>query len=144
LFLFGLKFRWELLKGILGTVGNKGSIGVSFKLNETRLCFICSHFASDTSQLQKRNADYRSTKQHMKFEYNANLDYYDLDNHDAVFWFGDLNYRLDKVSLTQTLEQIYSNQLEQLVGFDQLTLERERQNVFDSYNEGFEKLSFNK
>ncbi len=126
----------------MGTVGNKGSVGVSFKLNETRICFICSHFASDTDQLQKRNADYRSTKQHMKFEYNANLDYYGLDNHDAIFWFGDLNYRIDKISLTQTLEHI-SNDIHKLIRFDQLTLERDRQNVFENYNEGFKKFKMN-
>jgi hypothetical protein len=74
--------------GIMDTVGNKGSVAVSLKLHETRVCFVCSHFASDTDRLEKRNSDYRSTKQRLKFEYNANLDFYDLDEHDMVFWMG--------------------------------------------------------
>lgn len=129
-------FTSEVPTGIMDTLGNKGSIGISFKVNETRLCFVCSHFASDTDKLQKRNSDYRSTKQRMKFEYNANLDYYDLDNHDVVYWFGDLNYRLDKVSLNQTIEKIYSNEIDALIEFDQLTNQRSKMCVFDDYSEG--------
>jgi hypothetical protein len=120
----------------MDTVGNKGSVGTSLKINETRVCFVCSHFASDTDKLHKRNNDYKSTKQRLKFEYNANLDYYDLDSHDAIFWFGDLNYRIDKLSLNKTMEQIYTNELDKLIEYDQLTIERNKFNVFEDYNEG--------
>lgn len=133
-------FTAEVPTGIMDTLGNKGSVGVSLKLNETRLCFVCSHFASDTSQLQRRNADFRSTRQRMKFHYNANLDYYDQDGHDAVFWFGDLNYRLDKISLNKTIEQIYTNEIDKLIEFDQLTIEMNKLNVFENFNEG--KINF--
>ena len=122
------------------TVGNKGSVGVSLKINESRLCFVCSHFASDTDKLQKRNSDYRSTKQRLKFEYNANLDYYDLDSHDAIFWFGDMNYRLDKISLNKTIEQIYSNEMDKLIEYDQLTNEKNKLHVFEDYEEGICKF----
>jgi hypothetical protein len=118
------------------TVGNKGSVGISLKINETRICFVCSHLASDTDKLQKRNSDYRSTKQRLKFEYNANLDYYDLDAHDALLWFGDLNYRLDKISLNKAIEQIYSNEMDKLIEYDQLTIEKNKLNIFEGYNEG--------
>ena len=53
--------------GILN-VGNKGSVGVSMKIYETRFCFVCSHFAAHTEQLEKRNADFRSTKLNLKFQ----------------------------------------------------------------------------
>lgn len=120
----------------MDTLGNKGSVGISLRLNETRICFVCSHFASDTDKLQKRNADFRSSKQRLKFEYNANMDYFDLDGHDVVFWFGDLNYRLDKISLNNTIDKIYSNEMNELIEFDQLTKEMRRLNVFDEYSEG--------
>lgn len=129
-------FTSSVPTGIMDTVGNKGSVGTSFKINETRVCFVCSHFASDTDKLHKRNNDYKSTKQRLKFEYNANLDYYDLDAHDAIFWFGDLNYRIDKLSLNKTMEQIYTNELDKLIENDQLTIERNKFNVFEDYNEG--------
>jgi hypothetical protein len=131
-------FTAEVPTGIMETLGNKGSVGISFKLNETRFCFVCSHLASDTKQLQKRNADYRSSRQRLKFEWNASQDCYDLDNgHEVVFWFGDFNYRVDNVSLSQTIECIYTNEIDRLVEFDQLTIERRKGTVFDDFNEGY-------
>jgi len=47
--------------GILN-VGNKGSVGVSLRLGDTRVCFVCSHFAADTDKLEKRNSDFRTTR----------------------------------------------------------------------------------
>lgn len=133
-------FCAEVPTGIMETLGNKGSVGISFKLHETRMCFVCSHFASDTRQLQKRNADFRSSRQRLKFVYNANADYYDLECHDAVFWFGDFNYRLDKISLNRTIELIYSNENEKLLEHDQLSIEMKLNNVFEDYKEG--KINF--
>lgn len=79
----------------------------------------------------------------MKFEYNANEDCYDLDGHEVVFWFGDFNYRVDNISLNQTIEYIYTNEIEKLVEFDQLTLERRKGTVFADFNEGRPlKISF--
>jgi inositol polyphosphate 5-phosphatase INPP5B/F len=122
--------------GIMDTVGNKGSVSISIRMYETRVCFVCSHFASDTDKLEKRNSDYRSTVQRTRFVYNANGDYYSLDEHDVIFWFGDLNYRLDHISLNDTIIAIYSSQNAKLLQYDQLTLERERKRVFHGYNEG--------
>jgi hypothetical protein len=109
-------------------------------LHETRICFVCSHFAADLDKTAKRNSDYRSTRQRLKFEYNANLDYYDLDAHDIIFWFGDLNYRIDTFSLMNALELIFTNELDKLLVNDQLLKEKTNLNVFEDYNEG--KINF--
>ena len=97
---------------------------------------MCSHFAADTDKLEKRNADYRSTKQRLRFVYNNLGDYYDVDSHDVVFWFGDLNYRLDKLPLKRTIDLIASNQISELLKFDQLTCEKKKGNIFGEFNEG--------
>lgn len=120
------------------TVGNKGSVGISLKIYQTRIVFVCSHFAAHTEQLQKRNSDFRSTRQYLKFqdpdqESSSSID---LDQHDIIFWFGDLNYRIDQVSLSETLKLINMSWFDELIKYDQLTNERNRYSVFESYNEG--------
>lgn len=125
--------------GIMDFVGNKGSVGVSVKVHETRICFVCSHLAADTDKLEKRNADYRSCQQRLKF-YPDPTDYsifYDLENsHDAVFWFGDLNYRLEQISLQDTFRLIFASDYENLLKWDQLSNERLRRRAFEHYIEG--------
>jgi phosphatidylinositol-bisphosphatase len=122
--------------GIL-TVGNKGSVGVSLKIYETRICFVCSHFAADTDKIEKRNADFRSTRQYLKFQFDQDQNnYIDLDQHDMIFWFGDLNYRLDLISLNETLKMINSSCFDELIKYDQLTNERTKSRVFEHYEEG--------
>ena len=117
-------------------MGNKGSLGLSMKIFENRICFVCSHFAADTEKLEKRNSDYRSTKQRLRFIYNNLGDFHHIDTHDTVFWFGDLNYRLDKLSLQQTIEMIMKNQINDLIEYDQLTIEKNKKNIFEDFNEG--------
>lgn len=45
--------------GLLGYMGNKGSISISMSLFQTRMCFVCSHLASGhkCGDQQKRNSD---------------------------------------------------------------------------------------
>ena len=125
--------------GIMEMIGNKGSVGVSLRVNQSRVCFVCSHFAADTDKLEKRNSDFRSTRQRLRFQLqqDAQNDFYDIENdHDAVFWFGDLNYRLDNLGLREAFQMIYANEFEELLKFDQLSLQRAKSRVFDNYIEG--------
>ncbi|RZR73898.1 hypothetical protein BHM03_00029354, partial [Ensete ventricosum] len=45
--------------GLMGYMGNKGSVSVSMTLFQTRLCFVCSHLTSGHTEAdqQKRNSD---------------------------------------------------------------------------------------
>jgi hypothetical protein len=117
-------------------VGNKGSVGVSLKLFETRICFICSHLAANTDQLEKRNSDFRTTKQQLKFQDEKNSNVIELDQHDTIFWFGDLNYRIDSISLNDTLNFIKLGSFDELLKYDQLTNEKRNSRVFQEYTEG--------
>jgi hypothetical protein len=133
--------------GVMDMVGNKGSVGVSLKVNESRICFVCSHFAADTDRLEKRNSDFRATRQRLKFQVDPNdlNSFYDLENdHEAVFWFGDLNYRLDNLSLKDTINMIYASEFEELSAYDQLSIERSKNRVFDTYIEGSIKYFISK
>ena len=129
----------SIATGIMDIVGNKGSVGVSMKIYENRVCFVCSHFAADTDKVEKRNSDFRSTKQKLRFNNDPNdlNSYYDLENdHDAIFWFGDLNYRLDQIPLNETFRLIQAKEFNDLLKYDQLTNQRINFKVFENYSEG--------
>lgn len=129
--------RGSLATGLMDLVGNKGSVAVSMKIYESRVCFVCSHFAADTDKLEKRNSDFRSAKLKLSFLNDlGDPTGLSIDDHDSVFWFGDLNYRIDKISLSETLNYINSSNYDELIKFDQLTREKSNQKVFERFEEG--------
>ncbi|XP_047968418.1 type IV inositol polyphosphate 5-phosphatase 9-like isoform X2 [Salvia hispanica] len=83
--------------GILGRLGNKGSVSVRFCLHETSFCFVCSHLASGGKEGDERhrNADAAHILARTLFlpEPLRHLPRKILD-HDRVIWLGDLNYRI--------------------------------------------------
>ncbi|CAF0886229.1 unnamed protein product [Brachionus calyciflorus] len=129
-------FKSQVATGIMDMVGNKGSLGISFKLYESRVCFVCSHFAADTDKLEKRNSDFNSARTKLNFQNENNNYTLSLDDHETVFWFGDLNYRLDKLTLTKTFKLITSQDYEELLKYDQLNLSKNNLKIFKNYNEG--------
>ncbi|OAY73871.1 Type I inositol polyphosphate 5-phosphatase 2, partial [Ananas comosus] len=84
--------------GLMGYMGNKGSVSVSMTLFQTRLCFVCSHLTSGhkVGDQQKRNADVNDILQRTRFSSVQDADKpQTIPSHDRIFWFGDLNYRLN-------------------------------------------------
>lgn len=56
------------------------------------------------------------------------------------FWLGDLNYRLNDLMIDQVKKLVREERFSQLLGHDQLTLERRQRNVFVGYSEGTVKF----
>lgn len=56
--------------GVLNMFGNKGAVGVSFQLNEARMCFVNSHLAAHTKEVALRNDNYNNIMQRMQFAYD--------------------------------------------------------------------------
>ncbi|TXG56995.1 hypothetical protein EZV62_018308 [Acer yangbiense] len=84
--------------GIMGCLGNKGSVSVRFQLHETSFCFICSHLASGDREGDEkhRNSDVAEIFSRTSFPGGGpslNLPSNILD-HDRVILLGDLNYRI--------------------------------------------------
>ena len=122
--------------GILNTLGNKGSVAISFKIYETRFCFLSSHFASDTDHLERRNADYRYSIEKLKFYSEKSNEHVDFDSHNFIAWVGDFNYRLNNISLDETLDLIFKSDFQSLLKYDQLRNQIEQKKVFNNFQEG--------
>ncbi|MCO5557669.1 hypothetical protein L7F22_011238 [Adiantum nelumboides] len=86
--------------GIMGRLGNKGSVSVSLSLHETNFCFICSHLKSGDrpNDITRRNSDVDNILRHTRFYRSKRLAALNLPKtifgHDRIIWFGDLNYRV--------------------------------------------------
>ncbi|XVF51917.1 hypothetical protein PTKIN_Ptkin04bG0222900 [Pterospermum kingtungense] len=84
--------------GLMGYMGNKGSVSVSMTLYQSRMCFVCSHLTSGQKDgaEQKRNSDVYEIIRRTRFSSALDTDQpLTIPSHDQIFWFGDLNYRLN-------------------------------------------------
>ncbi|KAK8673566.1 hypothetical protein V6N13_111893 [Hibiscus sabdariffa] len=126
--------------GIMGYLGNKGSVSVSMSIDSTSFCFIAAHLASGekSGDEGRRNRQVSEIFKRTSFPQSANDD----DNlhpltilgHDRIFWFGDLNYRLDlEDNLARYL--IKKQDWKALQEFDQLRKEQDG-GVFEGWREG--------
>lgn len=71
--------------GFMGFMGNKGAVGIRFKIGATWIGFISSHLAAHTNQLERRNQDFADICKSLSLVMGS----------DLVLWAGDLNYRLE-------------------------------------------------
>ncbi|KAL8170289.1 hypothetical protein V2J09_022093 [Rumex salicifolius] len=87
-------------RGLMGYLGNKGSISISMSLHQTSFCFVCSHLTSGQKEGDelRRNSDVMEILRKTRFprvdgtgdEYSPRT----ILEHDRIIWLGDLNYRL--------------------------------------------------
>ena len=102
----------SVMTGWAGFAGNKGACGIRLKVYDDRtLCFIGAHLAAFQDNVEKRNADYKDiitraifpADQRGSSSQNSNVNnaqsqelfYPTVFDCDALFFFGDLNYRID-------------------------------------------------
>ncbi|ORX35824.1 DNase I-like protein [Piromyces finnis] len=173
--------------GLMGIMGNKGASGIRMMIYDSYVCFVNSHLAADTMQVQRRNEDYRDIAKNLQFPFipprdningfyngtgfnkeqfytenmlrfnitsnkwlnnicqenlkekgNMKINFSIYDN-DILFWFGDLNYRLNNNS-DVIKEYINQGKIEDLLEFDQLLIEKAKQVVFTDFYES--KITF--
>ncbi|KAH9735748.1 Type I inositol polyphosphate 5-phosphatase 8 [Citrus sinensis] len=108
-------------RGIMGYLGNKGSISISMTLHNTTFCFVGTHLASGEKEGDeiRRNSDVTQI----------------LKRTSVIFWLGDLNYRLAN-GYGDTHEQLKRNDWQALLEKDQLRLEQRAGRVFEGWEEG--------
>ncbi|XP_076077644.1 inositol polyphosphate 5-phosphatase OCRL-like isoform X1 [Mytilus galloprovincialis] len=119
--------------GIMGIMGNKGGVGVRFTIESTSICFLCSHLAAHQDELERRNQDYRDISSKMRFK--QFVPPLTIDEHELVFWLGDLNYRLNDLDIDTVKSMIKNSKLKDLMSYDQLHRQLGRTEVFKGYSE---------
>lgn len=125
--------------GVMGYIGNKGSISVSMSIYQTSFCFVCSHLTSGEKEGDelRRKSDVLEILRRTHFPPDAGVELpQTILEHDRVIWFGDLNYRLN-LSNAKTRELVAKEEWEELMHSDQLRKHLRKGHVFDGWSEGF-------
>ncbi|XP_011028235.1 PREDICTED: type I inositol 1,4,5-trisphosphate 5-phosphatase 2-like isoform X2 [Populus euphratica] len=124
--------------GLMGFMGNKGSVSVSMSFFQSRLCFVCSHLTSGQKEgaEQRRNADVCEIIRRTRFSSISDTSQAQtIPSHDQIFWFGDLNYRLNMLD-TEVRKLVALKQWDELINSDQLSKELCSGRVFEGWKEG--------
>lgn len=106
--------------GLLGLWGNKGAVTLRLQIYGCSICFVNCHLAPHDHMVKERIDDYNAILQGQKFavkETNTIL------FHDYVFWFGDLNFRLNNetgLPANKIINEIKTGNLSYLMYYDQL------------------------
>ncbi|XP_048620914.1 type I inositol polyphosphate 5-phosphatase 4-like isoform X1 [Brassica napus] len=128
-------------RGLMGYLGNKGSISISMSVHQTSFCFVCSHLTSGQKEGDelRRNSDVLEILRKTRFPRvnNAGEDKspQTILEHDRVIWLGDLNYRI-ALSYRCTKALVEMRNWSALLEKDQLRLEQRKGRVFEGWNEG--------
>ncbi|XP_059299050.1 type I inositol polyphosphate 5-phosphatase 4 [Lycium ferocissimum] len=128
-------------RGLMGYLGNKGSISVSMSLHQTSFCFICSHLTSGQKEGDelRRNSDVLEILKKTRFPRVHGIG---DDNspqtileHDRIIWLGDLNYRI-ALSYRTAKALVEMRNWRVLLANDQLRIEQRMGRVFNGWSEG--------
>ncbi|XP_057508571.1 type I inositol polyphosphate 5-phosphatase 4-like isoform X1 [Actinidia eriantha] len=128
-------------RGLMGYLGNKGSISISMSLHQTSFCFICSHLTSGQKEgdEQRRNSDVveilRKTRFPRVHDMGDENSPQTILEHDRIIWLGDLNYRI-ALSYRSAKALVEMRNWRALLENDQLRIEQRRGRVFEGWNEG--------
>lgn len=127
--------------GIMGIVGNKGAVGIRFKIYNDYVCFVNCHLAAHPNQVLRRNQDLEDLHKRLVFPVKAKKSskrheaftdaYWDakgfvgVEQCDFLVWLGDFNYRVD---MDGQLARIFvqHGQIDTVLENDQMKREKEQ------------------
>ncbi|KAH8416598.1 hypothetical protein KR222_010611, partial [Zaprionus bogoriensis] len=129
---------YSVARGVFNALGNKGGVAVSLQLGKANICFVNSHLAAHMGNIAERNDDYRAIEEGMRFEEEGNPTR-TINDHDHIFWLGDLNYRIQE---SVGLQLAGLDAYDQVMQRDQLRIEMSHERCFKGYTEGEIKFPF--
>nr|XP_023921244.1 type I inositol polyphosphate 5-phosphatase 4-like [Quercus suber]XP_023921245.1 type I inositol polyphosphate 5-phosphatase 4-like [Quercus suber] len=128
-------------RGLMGYLGNKGSISISMSVHQTSFCFVCSHLTSGQKEGDelRRNSDVMEILRKTRFPRVHGMgdsgSPQTILEHDRIIWLGDLNYRI-ALSYRSAKALVEMRNWRALLENDQLRIEQRRGRVFEGWNEG--------
>ncbi|KAI8615688.1 Endonuclease/exonuclease/phosphatase [Chytriomyces sp. MP71] len=120
-------------------LGNKGAVYACLDFKGLTILFVNCHFSAHQERVSERRNDYKklSTKISAQFKCHHEVEAGDVDlqqKFDHVFWFGDLNYRVNGTrSMVDLLLQRQDQEV--MLSNDQLVHEMKHGHVLDGFNE---------
>jgi len=134
--------------GVGDVAGNKGGVGIRMKIFNSEVCFVCSHLEAHKNAVDERNKDYHAIIEELRFAPcgdDQSATSKKVEEHDTIFWLGDLNYRLNHDCLRKVKTMVEKGQCEsdffssdewkELFAFDQLDAERNAGRAFEGFKE---------
>ncbi|KAG0244691.1 Endonuclease/exonuclease/phosphatase [Mortierella sp. GBAus27b] len=136
--------------GIMGMLGNKGGVSIRIRYKDSYLCFVNSHLAHDTSQIERRNQDYQEICRRLAFPSSNPYDItkspagnaamgggtkmVSIFESDHTIWGGDLNYR---IALPEDLVKTHvsARNYDALLKHDQLIAQQRLSRAFSEFDE---------
>uniref|UniRef100_A0A3B4AWV6 Inositol polyphosphate-related phosphatase domain-containing protein n=1 Tax=Periophthalmus magnuspinnatus TaxID=409849 RepID=A0A3B4AWV6_9GOBI len=119
--------------GLGGYWGNKGGVSARMSVFGHTLCFLNCHLPAHMENSEQRMDDFESILQQQQFEGQAATGVLD---HDVVFWFGDLNFRIDDLDMQVVKSAIDNNKYSTLWEKDQLNMAKDCETVLEGFQEG--------
>ena len=112
-------------------------MAVRFELCHTSFCFVNSHLAAHYEEVERRNQDYNEINNRLLFTQCKPFPRM-ISDHDQIYWFGDLNYRLTSNDSDSVKKCIAMKDFDSLLAVDQLTIELQKvhRKVFFGFTEG--------
>lgn len=119
--------------GLGGYWGNKGGVSVRLAAFGHMLCFLNCHLPAHMDKAEQRKDNFQTILSLQQFQGPGAQGILD---HDLVFWFGDLNFRIESYDLHYVKFAIDSDQLHQLWEKDQLNIAKNTWPILKGFEEG--------
>ncbi|XP_077806082.1 phosphatidylinositol 4,5-bisphosphate 5-phosphatase A isoform X4 [Macaca mulatta] len=114
-------------------LGNKGGVSVRLAAFGHMLCFLNCHLPAHMDKAEQRKDNFQTILSLQQFQGPGAQGILD---HDLVFWFGDLNFRIESYDLHFVKFAIDSDQLHQLWEKDQLNMAKNTWPILKGFQEG--------
>ncbi|KAM6315931.1 inositol polyphosphate 5-phosphatase K isoform 2-T2 [Podargus strigoides] len=118
--------------GLYGYWGNKGGVTVRMSLYGHTICFMNCHLPAHMENTEQRLDDFEKILE-MQFE-GENIP--STLDHDVLFWFGDLNFRIADYGIHFVRESINNKRYNLLWEKDQLNMAKKKEAFLQEFMEG--------
>ncbi|XP_054858033.1 inositol polyphosphate 5-phosphatase K [Eublepharis macularius] len=119
--------------GLYGYWGNKGAVSIRMFLYGHAVCFVNCHLPAHMENADQRLDDFEHILELQQFEGEKVAGVLD---HDVLFWFGDLNFRIEDYGLHFVRESINNNRFSLLWEKDQLNIAKKKEAFLQEFREG--------